>query len=145
MMTAYALKHSPAAVGVLSLWLLLSGTACAEKDENPIGAQLKTALKDPSKPFTLVVQLKVKDGAQEKFEAAFAKASKATHKEKGCLAYDLSRDAKDSTRYVIYERWKSLSDMEAHLDSAYGKQFLSDLIDAVVGTSEVKILLPVGE
>jgi hypothetical protein len=35
------------------------------------------------------------------------------------VAYDLNRDVKEPTRYLIYERWKSLADIEAHLKGPY--------------------------
>jgi autoinducer 2-degrading protein len=145
MMTAFARKSWLAAVGVLALWLLLPGAACAQKDENPIAAQVKAALKDPSKPFTLMIQLQVKDGMQEKFEAAFAKASKATHKEKGCIAYDLNRDAKDPTRFLVYERWKSLSDLQDHLKAEHTMALLGELKDLLSGPPEAKVLLPTAD
>ena len=66
--------------------------------------------------------LQVKDGLQAKFETAFAKAIKGTRKEKGSLRYDLNRDAKAPTRYLVYERWKSLKDLEARHANAVHHQ-----------------------
>src|SRR5262245_53275119 len=80
----------------------------AAQDRHPVAAQVAAAVKDPAKPFILAVSLKVKDGAADKFEAAFAKARTETRKEKGCISYDLSRDTKEAGRYLVYERWKDL-------------------------------------
>jgi quinol monooxygenase YgiN len=87
----------------------------SQKVTDPIFAQVKAAVKDPAKPFTLLFRLQVKEGTREMFEAAFAKANKATHIETGVLAYELNRDAEDATSYIMYERWKSLADLEAHV------------------------------
>ena len=55
----------------------------------------------------------------QRIAAAFAKAIPVTRKEKGCVAYDLNHDTEKETRYVIYERWKSIADLQAHLKSAH--------------------------
>jgi hypothetical protein len=67
----------------------------ARTQDNPILSAVKDGLKDPTKPFAMGVIVKVKDGQGAKFEAAFAKALKATRQEKGCIAYDLNRDVKE--------------------------------------------------
>jgi hypothetical protein len=77
----------------LALAALAATRAPAQEKENPIVAKVKAAVKDPSRPFTLTILLTVKEGAGEKFEAAFAKAATQTRKEKGCLAYNLDRNA----------------------------------------------------
>jgi quinol monooxygenase YgiN len=133
------------ALGVVVLLGLLLGPAAGQEKENPIVSSIRARLKDPDKPFTVVVSLKVKKGAGPKLEAAFAKAIKATRKEKGCIAYDLNRDAKDPTRYVVYERWKSLADLKAHLESAHIKALFGALAGLTAGPPESRVLLPAGE
>jgi len=115
------------------------------QEPNPIAAQVKAELKDPAKPFTMLVRVQVKEGMQDKFEAAFAKAVKETRKEKGCLEYDLNRDTKDSTRYLVYERWKSLADLEAHLKTPHITALLGELKDLLAGPPEVRVMLPAAE
>jgi quinol monooxygenase YgiN len=112
---------SPALLtGVAGLLALpLVALAADQAEPNPLVIRIKPELKDPSKPFTWIVCLQAKDGMQAKLEAAFAKVAKEPHREKGCLAYDVNRDVKEPRRYLIYERWKSLADMEAHLTSPY--------------------------
>jgi quinol monooxygenase YgiN len=129
------------AAALLALPLALS----AADETNPLVAKIKADLKDPTKPFTLIVQLEAKDGMQAKLEAAFAKAVKETRKEKGCLAYNLNRDAKESTRFLVYERWKSLADLEAHLKSPHITALLGELKELLTAPPEGKVLLPVGE
>lgn len=114
------------------------------QERHPIAAQVAAAVKDPAKPFTLVIALKVKDGSADKFEAAFGKAQKETRKEKGCLTYDLNRDARGG-QYLIYERWKDLAALEAHLASDHIKALLGELGTVLDGQPETKVLVPVGE
>jgi quinol monooxygenase YgiN len=120
--------------------------ALAQDKDDPIVAFAKAHVKEPNKPFTLVVIVKVKDGANAKFEAAFAKAQVATRKEKGCLTYDLNRDTEGGgARYVVYERWKSLADLEKHLRTDHIKTLLEVLREILDGMPELRILIPVGD
>jgi quinol monooxygenase YgiN len=129
----------------MALLLLATPGVVAQPDTAPIVADVKSQLKDPTKPFTMFVTLQVKDGMQAKFEAAFAKASKATRKEKGALAYDLNHDAKDATRYIVYERWKSLADLEAHLKSPHITALLTELKELLTGPPELRVAVPAAE
>jgi quinol monooxygenase YgiN len=116
-----------------------------QAEPNPLVTRIKSELKDPSKPFTWIVSLQAKDGMQAKLEAAFAKVAKEAHREKGCLAYDVNRDVKEPRRYLIYERWKSLADMEAHLTSPYITTLQAELKQFLSAPPERKLLVPVGE
>lgn len=130
---------------VLGLVLVGPSPVLAEEKDDPILAFVKQRLKDPEKPFTLMVGVKVKEGAGTKFEEAFAKALKATRKEKGCITYDLNRDADDALRYQVYERWKSLADLKAHLESDHIKALRAVLPDVAAGPPELRVLLPASE
>jgi quinol monooxygenase YgiN len=129
---------------VLAALLLVAAPALGQ-ELHPIAAQVKAELKDPARPFTMVVSLQVKKGDEAKFETAFARAIAATRKEKGCIAYDLNHDLKDPTRYFVYERWSNLSALEAHLRSAHITTLLADLKPLLAGNPEVKVLTPAGE
>lgn len=129
----------------LAITLLAAAPKVVAQDRHPIAAQVAAAVKDPTKPFTLAISLKVKDGTAEKFEAAFARAIEATRKEKGALAYDLNRDPKAAGRYLVYERWKTLADLEAHLASEHLKALGGVLGEVLDGSPEVRVLVPAGE
>jgi quinol monooxygenase YgiN len=125
--------------------LLMAPRAWADEKPNPIVAQVKAELKHPTKPFTMLVFIHVKEGSEEKFEAAFAKAIAGTRKEKGNLAYQLNRDARKPGHYVVYERWQNLAALDAHMNTPHIKALRADTGDLRVGASEVKVLLPAGE
>jgi len=129
--------------GILAL-ALHSSTAAQDKP-NPIFETVKAKVKDDKKPFTMLVHIRVKDGIGAKAEAAFAPAIKATLKEKGCLRYELNRDTDSPTGYILYERWSSLPDLDAHLKTAHITKLLADLGDLLAGPPDVKVLLPAGE
>ena len=132
------------AAGLL-LTPMLAQSAAGEEKDDPILTFVKPRLKDAGKPFTLIVVVKVKEGEGAKFEASFAKAQKATRMEKGCISYDLNRDADDAGRYLVYERWKSLAALEAHLKTDHIKALLADLPALVAGAPEPRVLMPLGD
>jgi quinol monooxygenase YgiN len=137
--------HLFAAAAVLAVAALSVSAVAAQEKPHPIAAQVKASLSDPARPFAMVVTLKAKEGAGAKVEAAFTKAVKATRREKGCLAYDLNRDAKAPLHYLLYERWRSLADLEAHLKSQHIAVLLAELEPLLAAAPEVRVLLPAGE
>jgi len=67
----------------------------------------------------LTVQLPIKEGEAEAFEAAAGPAlAQVKAEDKGCEMYDLFRSVDDPTRYVMVESWASEEDLEAHKTSA---------------------------
>lgn len=138
-------------LGVMCLTLGLLVVLCntnrvaGQDKENPVIASVKSRLKNPDKPFALIVRVQVKEGAEKQFEAIFAKAIPASRKEQGNLAYDLNRDTQDPSRYLVYERWKDLAALEAHLKTPHLKALLAELPKVTEGAPESQILLPAGE
>src|SRR5438270_13438615 len=100
---------------VLILGVTLSAGPARAADENPIVALVKSKVKDPAKPFAMTVTFKVKAGKEKDFEKAFAPCLTATRKEPGCVAYELNRDPDDPSTYIMYEKFKSVAALEAHI------------------------------
>ena len=139
--------------GGKKLWLVLGllavlgrpDAAVGQEKEDPIYRFVKARLKDAERPFTLVVSLQVKEGQAKKLEAAFARAIRATRKEKGCRAYDLSRDADDPTRYQVYERWQNLAALKKHLATVHIKTLLAEVPGLLAGAPSPRVLFPAAE
>jgi quinol monooxygenase YgiN len=109
--------------------LILSGTfaAAGGADEHPLVARVRGKVKDPARPFVLLVSIKAKAGMGKALEEAFAPCVAATRKEAGCLAYDLSRDADDPTVYLMYEKFKSVAALADHLKQDHTLMLLKAL------------------
>jgi quinol monooxygenase YgiN len=133
-----------ASLVLLAAGLFASGASGQEKP-NPIVAQVRAAVEDANKPFGLLIRFEVKKGAGPKLEAAYVKAVRLTRKEKGCLAYDLSRDATIPNRYLIYERWENVAALATHQKSAHLAEVRRETADLRAGPPVVEILLPVGD
>jgi quinol monooxygenase YgiN len=125
--------------------IVISPVAKADEKPHPIIAEVKATVKDPDKPFTLIVHIHAKKGAGEKLEAAVARATKLTLREKGCLRYELNRDPKAPTHYLLYERWQSLPLLAAHLKAEHITKLLAELGELIEAAPKVDILVPAGE
>ena len=106
---------------------------------------IRSQVKDPAKPFSLIVKVRVKEGKAAAFEAAFSEAMKQTRKEKGCLRYDLNREKESVLDYVIYERWADLEAVKTHLSAAYIAKLFSLVGELADGAPKMELLLPAGE
>src|SRR5947207_15248923 len=123
----------------LTSLVLCAALAPAAEPEHPVLATVRAAIQDPSKPFVLVVQIKVKDGAGAKFEQAFAKVARESRKEKGNRAYDLSRSATNAKEYLIYERWDTLAALAAHLNTTHFQEAAAAIGELGDGPPDIKV------
>jgi quinol monooxygenase YgiN len=108
-------------------------------------ATVRASVKDTGKPFTILVHLKVKDGAGEKFADAFAKALIETRKEKGMLAYNLDRSTKNPGEYVVYERWRDVASLQAHRQTPHIQTLFATVGELLSGPPQTDVLVPAGE
>jgi quinol monooxygenase YgiN len=127
------------------MFLALTAVVAFAAQPDPIIAAVKGKLKDPAKPFTMTVTVKVKPGQEAAFEAAFAACRKETRKEAGNVAYDLNRDTDQPETYVLYERWQNLDALAAHMEAAHTKKLLGALSGFLEGPPAIKVYLAVGE
>jgi quinol monooxygenase YgiN len=90
-------------------------------------------------PFTIIVNFKIKKENSKKWIETVRPLIAATLKEDGCIAYDVNRDIEDTTRYTIYERWRSAEALEKHLDEPHTKK----IVDAMrtLGEGEPRFIL----
>jgi quinol monooxygenase YgiN len=128
-----------AILSALVLAGVLATTAAA--DDHPAVALVKSKVKDPTKPFALLVSIKVKAGKQKEFEAAFAPCIAATKKEPGCLAYELNRDADDPTAYVMFEKFKSVAALQEHLKQEHTEKIFKAMESLADGEIKAKVYL----
>ncbi len=111
------------------------------EDENPVIKLIKSKVKDVKKPFALTVEMKVKPGKEKELEEAFAPCLAATRKEPGCVAYHLNRDADHPEMYTMYEHFKSLAAIEAHLKEKHTETLLKTVPAFLDGEMKIKVWL----
>jgi quinol monooxygenase YgiN len=120
--------------------LAAASPAPAADEESPVVKLIKSKVKDPAKPFALLVTFKVKAGNEKKFEEAFGPALTATRKEPGCIAYYLNRDPDAPNTYVMYESFKGIPGVEAHLKEKHTQTLLATVIPMCEGGPDIKVL-----
>jgi (4S)-4-hydroxy-5-phosphonooxypentane-2,3-dione isomerase len=84
--------------------------------------------------FALIAELQVKPESVAKFVPlilANAQASVAT--EAGCLQFDVTQEADDPTKFVLYEVYADLAAFEAHGKTAHFQGFFAAAKDMIVG------------
>jgi len=106
---------------------------------NPLVEQLKT-LGLAEKPFTLIVEIEIKPESVKKVEALMLTAATNTHKEPGCLMYDIHRDPNAPGKYVFLERFNGIKALEAHLAPDYTKNLLAAFGSESAGPPSIRII-----
>jgi len=121
--------------------LALAGMFAADTgaQDHPAVALVKSKVKDPAKPFALFVTIKAKSGKGKELEAAFVPCIAATKKEAGCLAYELNRDPDDPTTYVMFEKFKNVAALEAHLKLEHTTKLFKALEPLTDGEIKAKV------
>ena len=119
-------------------------TVSPADDVSAIVEKFRSELVDPTRPFTLLARFGVHDGAHAQVETLFAEARTPTLREAGCLAFEISRQASDSRRFVVYEKWRTLADLDAHLRTPYVTRLRTAFNELIDELPEFTVLLPTG-
>ena len=121
--------------------LALAGTfsAAPGAEDHPTVALVRSKVKDPAKPFALFVTIKAKPGKEKELEAACAPCIAATKKEAGCLAYELNQDPDDPATYVMFEKFRNVAALKAHLKLEHTAKLLKALETLTDGGIKAKV------
>jgi quinol monooxygenase YgiN len=119
--------------------MLPAVTSPAAEEENPVVTETKAKLKDPSKPFTMFVEVKVKSGKGETLEQAFLECAGSTLKEPGCLRYEINRHAEKPNTYVFYEKWKNIDGLRAHIKADHTTKLLKQFPELFDGAPTITV------
>ena len=89
----------------------------------------------------IVATLKIQDGKNAEFEAAFKEAMAAVRaNEPGNLFYELVKSRTDPTSYKVLEGYKDDAAIAAHRDSAHYKALAPKLGPCMAGRPEIELL-----
>lgn len=97
---------------------------------------------DHHRPLALIVRFRVCAGAGPRIEKAFTEASVQTAREAGVLAYQLHREPDNPDAFVVYERWRSLAALEAHLRTTYVTALRAEIDAVMEGQPSFQVVLP---
>ena len=73
--------------------------------------------------IVIVCFIKAKQEAEKKVKEELVHLAEMTHKEKGCLNYDLHTSSDDDSLFIIYEVWTNQEALDGHMEQPYLKDF----------------------
>jgi quinol monooxygenase YgiN len=79
------------------------------------------------------------DGKTEELVSALHSLIEPTHKEPGCLRYELNRRSDDSRWITFIEKWKDRGAFDQHCARPHIKQFFDEVRPHLVEQFEVKL------
>jgi quinol monooxygenase YgiN len=122
--------------------LAAGGLAPAHAQDSDPLAGFRAQLKNPDSMFTLIVEFHVKPGTEAAFREAAGPAVQATRREAGNAAYEVHQDVKEPTRFVFFEKWRSLKALEAHVAQEHTKTLLARLGEISESPMTIRLLMP---
>ena len=79
--------------------------------------------------FVLVVQVRIKPDAVEKFMPLLLENAKATREtEPGCRQFDVAVDPQDPTKVLFYEVYDSEAAFQAHQQTPHFKKYVDNAL-----------------
>jgi quinol monooxygenase YgiN len=119
-------------------------TFTPQDDVSVIVSMIREQLVAPECAFSLMMRLSMKADAGEKVAAAFAEAQGPTLAEPGAITFQLNRTTAEPDRFVIYERWRSLDDLDSHLRMPHTTRLREIFESCLAAPPEMHVLTPVG-
>jgi len=90
------------------------------------------------KQVTVVAEMKAQAGKEDELKQQLIGLLEPTHKEEGCINYDMHQSTEDSSTFLFYENWTSKEALDQHLAMPHLKNFFAlvpELIDGDVKLS----------
>ena len=114
-------------------------------DEHPVIALVRSKVQDATRPFTIIAELAALPGRGGEVAAAIAGSGAVglTRAEHGCLGYDIGQETDTPDRFVVYERWRDVAALRAHLGTAHFAAVGAALAGLLAGAPTVRVLTPV--
>ena len=90
-----------------------------------------------SEPLSIFVRLKARPGQAEALGLALQSIVAPTCAEPGSLDYGVHRSVDSPDTWLLYERWVSRADLDAHFEQPYMKALLARVPELVDGEVEM--------
>lgn len=88
----------------------------------------------------VVATTKVKPEGREAFIAGAKTCIAETHKEKGCISYELHSSVNDPNTLVFVERWETRDDLTAHSRASHLKAWRELSAPLKASPTEIEII-----
>lgn len=90
-----------------------------------------------SEELIVVARLRAKSGMEDLVGESLKRLIAPTRAEAGCLDYILHRDNDAPACWILYERWVSQADFDAHFKQPYMRQLLASAPHMLEGDVEM--------
>jgi quinol monooxygenase YgiN len=84
-----------------------------------------------TKPLTIVARIEAKKDSIDLVKSELLKLLAPTHKEQGCLQYDLYQDNDNPGIFIFYENWESRELWQVHMGADHLKAYIEATDGAV--------------
>jgi quinol monooxygenase YgiN len=91
------------------------------------------------KKVTVLAKIKAKPGMEDAVRETVMSLVGPTHKEPGCINYDLHVSLDDKGQLMLYENWVSKKDLDDHLEMPYLREFLGKAEDMLAEPVEITL------
>ncbi len=91
------------------------------------------------KPITVTASFQAKPGKQEALKQALLSLVGPTHKEAGCINYDLHQQLEDRNKFLFHENWTSRAHLDEHLKNTHVQSVLPRMSELCVSPPEIII------
>ncbi len=89
--------------------------------------------------ITVLAKLKVQHGQENFFRQEMFKVIPITRKEKGALTYILHVSSEQATDFIVYEKWVTKADLDAHLNAPHMQEFFKNIKPILAEEPEITI------
>lgn len=98
-----------------------------------------------SDELIVIARLKAKPGMEDLVGESLRQLIAPTRAEAGCLDYILHRDNDDPAVWIMYERWVSRADLDAHFQQPYLQHLLASVPQMLDGGVEMTFATAISE
>jgi quinol monooxygenase YgiN len=116
-------------------------TVEAGDDVAAIVKAFEAQLPNPANSLSLLARFVVQESDRDTVKSAFRHARTQTLDEPGCRVFELNEDPQNPGGFLVYERWRSLADLEVHLRKDHTAELRTLLHRLIVEGPEFQVLL----
>ncbi|MBP2831843.1 antibiotic biosynthesis monooxygenase [Aquimarina sp. U1-2] len=116
-------------------------TEAQEIDPNLLSDPIVKKVSDPDKPFSVLIDITLIPGMEIEFEKQFAPVIAKVRKEKGNIEFQLSRHPEEPNVYFLYERWKNVEVLKAHMTTPHMSQFWSKYFPMIARIPTIRVFM----
>src|SRR5207245_10690585 len=105
-----------------------SSSWCSTAGRGANRSKLSFHAREAARMFVLVVNIRVKPDAVERFMRRVVENAREARKEPGCRQFDVLVDPQEKTKLMLYEIYNEEKAFEAHQQTPHFKKYLAEAV-----------------